>query len=385
MPAAPELQARLAYRMLVTETAPPPQPVSDDSGGSCSPLARRCREPSLATATTQHQSPESSQQASSGESCVQMADAYSARCHWRQKSCGDCSKLRLLNSRLMGRLQAAEAHIEALKTNHVQALEDLSARLEAEAQSQRMLNGRLAELEPQVALLEGMTTEQSRRLTTESCGSPRTQSMCKEVETENSDKELGTTNKPGPAAQKSVSPHLPESSQQHLNEPVTPLRSRVPPRSLGGTPRKSKQHRPAQIEEEIVCNSEKEVRDMRDWTRSQQSLEEALFASLKATRDQPIAQRARAATPDWPERGKVFVSQGQASRNSSENRKLHPRSPTSKTRPEPTSPGTPHHTKSVAERDDASQCSMKKDRDATCGFTTPPPVPKILTRRMLSA
>jgi len=317
-----------------------------------------------------------------------MADAYSARCHWRQKSCGDCSKLRLLNSRLMGRLQAAEAHIETLKKSHVEALEDLSARLEAEAQSQRTLNKRLAELEPQVALLDGISTEQSRRLSTETCGWPLTPSLRKvEAETENNDEELDTTDKTSPATKKIASPQSPEWGQRQPNEPISPLRSRVLPRSPGGTPRKSKQHRPTQLEEEIVTNPEKEVREMREWTRSQESLEQALFASLKATRDQPSAQCARAKTPDWPEKAKAHASQGQASRNSSENRKVHPRSPTSKTRPDSSSHGL-SHTKSVVERDDASHCSAnstKKDRDATCGFATPPPVPKILTRRMLSA
>jgi len=378
MPAAPELQARLAYRMLVTETAPPPQPLTDDTGGTSpsSPLARKCRETSAASATTRQQSPDSSPQTSSGESCVQMADAYSARCHWRQKSCGDCSKLRLLNSRLMGRLQAAEAHIETLKKNHIEALEDLSARLEAEAQSQRILNERLADLEPQVALLEGMTTEQSRRLGTEACDWEVTPTMCK-VETLSCDTEQSTTPKAEPTTKKSASPQSPECGQQQMTEPPSPLRSKVPPRSPGGTPRKTKPHRPTPLEDDIVGNTEKEVKDIREWTRTQRSLEEALFASLKATRDQPNSHRARAATPDWPERAKTFMSQNQVSRNSSENRKLQPRSPTGKIKLDPNNTG--------AQRDDASQCGMKKDRDATCGFATPPPVPKILTRRMLSA
>jgi hypothetical protein len=245
---------------------------------------------------------------------------------------------------------------------------------------QRTLNQRLADLEPQVALLDDISMEQSRRLSTESCGWPRTLSMRKaEGETENSDEELDATNMTSPATKRIACPQSPQCGQRQLNEPISPRRSKMPPRSQGGTPRKSKQHRPTQLEE--VANSPKEVREMREWTRSHQSLEEALFASLKATRDQPNAHRVRAATPDWPERAKVLTSQ--VKRNSSENHRFHTRSPASKTRPDSSSSSAQTHKEG---RDDAPQCSTKKDRDATSGFATPPPVShKILTRRMLSA
>jgi len=341
MRAAPELQARLAYRLLVTETAPPPQPLMDDVGvasPSCSPLARRSREVSSATATHGQQSPVLSQHFLSSESCVQMVETYSAHCHWRHKSC--CDQQRLLNLQLKERLQAAEAQIETLKKNHMEALEDLLKRLDS-VQSQQTLNKHLAELEPQLALLEGMTTEQSRRLNTEKLWlATDTERAHGEAETENNDKKPDTMDKTSPATTKIASLQSPECSQRQLNEPSLSLRSRVPPRSPGVlTPRKSKRHRPMQLEVEIVTNSEKEVREMREWTRSQQSLEEALSASLKATCDQPSAQRSRAATPDWPKRARVLATQGQRSWTLSKNGKLHPSSPTGKTKPEPSGPG----------------------------------------------
>jgi len=288
---------------------------------SCSPLARRSREVSSATATHGQQSPVLSQHFLSSESCVQMVEAYSTHCHWQQKSCGDCSQQRLLNLQLKERLQAAEAQIETLKKNHMEALEDLLKRLDS-VQSQQTLNKHLAELEPQLALLEGMTTEQSRRLNTEKLWlATDTERAHGEAETENNDKKPDTMDKTSPATTKIASLQSPECSQKQLNEPISSMQSRgpprsprvtpvKPPRSPRVTPVKPKRHWLTQLKDEIVTNSEKEAREMQGWAWSQQSLEEALSASLKATCDQPSAQRSRDATPDWPKRARVFATQG---------------------------------------------------------------------------
>jgi len=272
-----------------------------------------------------------------------MVKAYSARCHGQQKSCDDCSRLQLQNLQLKERLQATEAQIETLKNNQKEALEDLLKRLESEVQSQQTLNKRLSELEPQVALLEDMTTEQSRRLNDEKLWLASCTELAQgEAETENNDQKLDTMNKPGPATTEIASLQSPECSQRQMNESSSSLQSRVPPRWV--TPRKAKRQRSAQLEE-IVTNSEKEVRQMREWTWSQQPLEEALSASLKATCDQLSAQRSRTATPEWPRRPWVFATKGQRSRNSSEDRKLPPSSPDSKTNLEPGIPGIQNYNK----------------------------------------
>mmetsp|Transcript_127593 Transcript_127593/g.248659 ORF Transcript_127593/g.248659 Transcript_127593/m.248659 type:complete len:342 (+) Transcript_127593:150-1175(+) len=270
MPAAPELQARLAWRMLVTETAPPPIQVDDDRNAS-SPASNRVP-PSPSSVASPHD-----QRGSSGvESKVQLTDVYSARCHWRPKHCGECDKLRLLNSRLVGRLQAAEAHIKVLTRDHTATLEDLAARLKSEGENQKLLETKLADIQPHIDLLEGITAEVNKRFEG-SVGS-----SCEAT--------VGTAEISTPAA-----PPIPWIGDDAC---CTPVKVESNPTAFANLSRQRSSPEELPLEEFYSHELQK----------SQRSLEDALLKSLKATVEKgnkavtPTRQRTRPTTPDWPQR-----------------------------------------------------------------------------------
>lgn len=276
MPAAPELQARLAWRLLVTETSPPPIQVDDDQSVS-SPVRRRLPSPSNGASHEQHGS-------ASEESKVQLTDAYSARCQWRPKHCGECDKLRLLNSRLVGRLQAAEAHIKILTRDHSATLEDLSSRFMSEGESHKLLETKLADLQPYMEILEGITAEVNKRLEV-SVGLPSLAGAPFGTS-------IGTTAMTTPAA--SIAWIGDDASS-------TPVKVDMTPAALAASSRSSPEESPL----EGYYSKELE--------RSQRSLEDALLKSLKATTEagkaaSPRNPRARPMTPDWPHHRQLQAS-----------------------------------------------------------------------------
>jgi len=276
MPPAPELQARLAWRMLVTETGPPPVQVDDDRNAS-TPLTNR--QPSSPSAVALDQ-----RGCTGVDGKVQLTDAYSARCHWRQKHCGECDKLRLLNSRLVGRLQAAEAHIKVLTRDQSANLEELATRLVSEGESQKLLETKLADIQPYMDLLEGITAEVTRRL--EASVGPTVDTN--EISTPaasiawTGDDPYSTPVKVGTDA--TVSTSSPASAMVDMS-----------PAGLEALSRSSPEESPL---EGYYTN---------DLQRSQRSLQDALLKSLKAV--SPPRQRARPLTPDWPQRRRFEACQ----------------------------------------------------------------------------
>jgi len=287
MPPAPELQARLAWRMLVTETGPPPVQVDDDRNASTPLTNRQPSSPSAVAICANASSvaqPALDQRGCTGvDGKVQLTDAYSARCHWRQKHCGECDKLRLLNSRLVGRLQAAEAHIKVLTRDQSANLEELATRLVSEGESQKLLETKLADIQPYMDLLEGITAEVTRRL--EASVGPTVDTN--EISTPaasiawTGDDPYSTPVKVGTDA--TVSTSSPASAMVDMS-----------PAGLEALSRSSPEESPL---EGYYTN---------DLQRSQRSLQDALLKSLKAV--SPPRQRARPLTPDWPQRRRFEAS-----------------------------------------------------------------------------
>jgi len=278
MPAASELQAHLAWRLLVTETAPPPVQVGDDRNVS-TPVTNRRHSSPAARAPPCHDQQRGSP---TEESKVQLTDVYSARCHWRPKHCGECDKLRLLNSRLVGRLQAAEAHIKILTRDHSETLEELSSRIMSEGEKDKLLVTKLSDLQPYLDLLEGITAEVNRRLAV-SVGTIGTTTCITEIST--------------PAASiawigndaKSIPVKVCMDTTMSPSSPASPTVELTP--ALAASGRSSPE------------DSALEGCYAQQLDRSQRSLEGALLKSLEVTAETGKAaspERARPSTPDWP-------------------------------------------------------------------------------------
>jgi len=281
MPAAPELLAHLARRLLVTETAPPPVKVDDRNVST--PVADRKPSSSPSAGV-----PSQDQRGSAIVDCkLHLTDAYSARCHLRPKHCGECETLRLLNSRLVGRLQAAEAHIKILTRDHSATLEELSSRLVSDGEHHKLLETKLANIQPCMDLLESITAEVKRRLDA-SVGTIGTSIGAREISTPAAsidwigDDAYSTPSKA--CMDTTTSPSSPASRTVEFT-PAFAASSRSSPEDLLLEGCYSKQ-----------------------LDRSQRSLEEALLKSLKVRVESgkaapPPRQRARPATPEWQKHG----------------------------------------------------------------------------------
>jgi len=280
MPAASELQAHLAWRLLVTETAPPPAQVDDDQNVS-TPVANK-RLPSSPSAGV----PSLVQRGSAiAESKVQLTDAYSARCHWRPKRCGECDKLRLLNSQLVGRLQAAEAHITILTRDYLVTLEELSSRFMSEGINHKLLETKLADIQPYMDLLAGITAEvNSRRL---------------DVSVSRIHTKVGTTEISTPAAS------IAWIGVDAYSTPVKVCMDTAISPSCPASPKVELTLAYAASGKHSPEDSPLEECDSNQLDRSQRSLEDALLKSLEVTAEtctaaSPSPKRSRPVTPDWP-------------------------------------------------------------------------------------